>query len=128
MGILIQIYRNTMYTYSITLELAIMGKHGYYATEQVLGKEFTIHCLVEWQEKELLLEDSISTTINYEKLHAILVEEFSVPEKLLETVSSKIYQRIESTFPNLNSIHISIEKPNPIMQYVKKAIVTLKNN
>lgn len=93
-------------------EVKFFAYHGFYPEEQILGNHFLVDAEVEFHNKSIV-DDEISNTVNYEKLHSILAEEMKQPRKLLETLVQEIISKICIAFPFLEKIKVSIKKLNP---------------
>lgn len=85
--------------------------HGFYPEEQILGNHFLVDAEVEFKNKSI--EDEISNTVNYERLHAILSTEMQQPRKLLETLVQEMIEKIRLEYSFLETIKVGIKKLNP---------------
>jgi dihydroneopterin aldolase len=87
--------------------------HGVYAHERSSGNKFELDVAVETEFGDSAFHDDLSGTVNYEDIYALIKDEMSKPSKLLERVGHSIAERILKTFPQVNSVQISISKFNP---------------
>lgn len=97
--------------------------HGYYESESVIGAEFSVDLAVIW-ENAPRVHDELENTVDYEKLHKVVVREMMVPSKLLETVAERIADHIARDFPYLSEIEVTIHKLVQMGGPVKRASVT----
>lgn len=98
----------------ISLEgIRLWGRHGYYAEEETLGREFILDVQVYVDIGEAAEEDDLSHSVNYETLYHICQAEFREPAKLLETVAQRILERINRQFDGLKGVKVKIRKMNP---------------
>ncbi len=86
--------------------------HGLYAEEKVLGNIFEVNLTVKYQP-EILPIINIDQTINYQNLFEIVEKRMNVATELLETLVTLISNDIETAFPYIRHIEISITKKNP---------------
>jgi dihydroneopterin aldolase len=86
--------------------------HGLYAEEKILGNIFEVNLAVKYQP-EILPIISIEQTINYQNLFEIVERRMNVATELLETLVTFISNDIETAFPFIEQIEISITKKNP---------------
>ena len=87
--------------------------HGFYPEEQVLGGKYLVDAEVEFQPKKV--NDELSNTVDYGKLHSILKDEMQQPRKLLETLVQEMIDKILEEFPFLEKIKVGIKKLNPLL-------------
>ncbi|MCW3117230.1 MAG: folB [Chitinophagaceae bacterium] len=102
---------------SITVELSrlrFFAFHGLYEEEKKTGNEFEINVKVSFKTTEKVIS-KIHDTVNYVRLHAIVIEMMQHPEKLLETVAMKIAERIHEEFLYASHAEIQIVKLHPPM-------------
>jgi len=86
--------------------------HGLYAEEKVLGNVFEVNLTVKYQP-EILPIINIDQTINYQNLFEIVERRMNVATELLETLVTFISNDIETAFPFIKHIEVSITKKNP---------------
>ena len=113
--------------FSIELKnLRFFSAHGIYEEERVLGNLYCVNCTVAFTEQERIIE-RIEDTVNYQRIFEIIRDRMNNPTPLLETVCMKIGQDIHQTFPQLNSIHLSIEKEHPPVEGLEGAFCVIWN-
>ncbi|SDP92935.1 dihydroneopterin aldolase [Mucilaginibacter sp. OK268] len=86
--------------------------HGFYPEEQKIGCRFLVDIAVGF-EPVADLKDGLHNTVDYEKVYAMACEEMKIPSKLIETVGQAITNRIQSKYPFVKTIQVTIKKLNP---------------
>ena len=86
--------------------------HGFYPEEQKIGCRFLVDIAVGF-EPVTDLKDGLHNTVDYEKVYAMACEEMKIPSKLIETVGQAITNRIQSKYPFVKTIQVTIKKLNP---------------
>lgn len=100
-------------------DLRFYAYHGLYPEEQVLGNEFFVDVSLSFDHQAPRIDGRVdpdadfSHTVNYEVLYQLVKDEMEMPRKLLETACYKIFDRISSKFPFVDSISVRIRKSNP---------------
>jgi dihydroneopterin aldolase len=106
-------------------QLYFFSFHGLYEEERKVGGEFVVDLFVKYPEEKQIT--SLSQTINYAALYAIIKEEMNQPKDLLETLAQSIAEKIHTAYPSVNEIDIRIEKKNPpIVGFVGSVAVSFK--
>ncbi len=95
-------------------KLTIRANHGWYPEEKVLGNTFNVSLKVAYHLKEGSLITHLDQTIDYSRLVSIIQDVFTSTHDLLETLAQLIIQTIESEWPAIEGIHLSIKKLNPM--------------
>ncbi|MCO6497720.1 MAG: dihydroneopterin aldolase [Chitinophagaceae bacterium] len=93
-------------------DLLFFSAHGIFEEERITGNQYRVNCRVTLPEREGVIED-IKDTVNYEAIFQIIKERMNTPTPLLETVCQRTGLQIHSSFPQIKSIFISIEKMHP---------------
>lgn len=102
-----------MYQTTIALEnMQFYAFHGYYEAERKMGNDFQLSVSCDIGTLQGDTED-IDNTVNYEVLYAICKEVMSEPQKLLETVTSAILDRLKSKYPKVESAKVILQKAQP---------------
>lgn len=108
----------------ITIELKklrFLAYHGLYAEESKTGNEFEIDLSVSYQPSSATIT-SISDTVNYSELYALLKKEMQVARHLLETLVMELAEVIHASFSQIKKIEISITKLHvPIAKFTGTA-------
>ncbi|MFN0176973.1 MAG: dihydroneopterin aldolase [Saprospiraceae bacterium] len=97
--------------------------HGVYPEEQLLGAEYVVNVEVQTGIALAAKTDSIEqATVNYETVFQICMAEMAQPRKLLETVVTKIIQRMKRQFPQMKGIKVQVRKLNPAIGAKMRAL------
>ena len=102
-----------MAQYKISLEnIRLYGYHGASENERELGQRFEIDVEIEADLSEAVASDSMSKTVNYEKVYG-LVEKEVVGKKyhLLESMADRIARDVLDQF-NATEVLVRIRKPS----------------
>lgn len=100
--------------------------HGFYEEERRSGNTFLIDCEVEVKSFDSL-DDNIADTVNYEQLYNICKQEMENTQKLLETVTLNIIERIKKDLNHSTGGKVKLSKMSPQLGgKVEKAIVEMK--
>lgn len=111
----------------ISLEgMEFFANHGYYDEEQKMGNKFGVDITLTAELTQAIEQDTLSSTINYEKIYQLVKEEINKPSRLLENLANRIINRVFDNFPTIRDVEISVSKFNPpIGGICNKAKVTL---
>lgn len=111
----------------ITLkDIRVFTNHGCLTEEEKIGSNYLVDLMVEADLRAAAQTDALEDTIDYVALNRIVKEEMATRAKLLETVGSKIIERILTDFPVVTYSEITISKLNPpIGGDVKAVSVTM---
>jgi dihydroneopterin aldolase len=102
--------------------------HGYYPEEQLIGSRFLVDIAVSFVPQNILNDDELANTVNYEQLYVIACEEMKHTRKLIETVAQSIFDEIKIRFPFLKHIKVSVKKMSPPLKgKVDHSGVTIDN-
>ena len=100
-----------MVTVGLT-DLRIIAKHGVFKEETLCSNVFNVTVSVSFPF-QLDESEDLANSFDYAILHTIVVEEMAKPAKLLETVASRIVQRIKNYSDKTTGLFLRIEKLNP---------------
>lgn len=87
--------------------------HGYYEEERIWGAHYNLDVTVQVDFAKAGHNDELQDTVNYEGIYHTCKEIMSTPAKLLEHVVSKIEVQLKEDYPNIEGVHIVLEKLNP---------------
>ncbi len=87
--------------------------HGCLKEEGVIGSEYLVNLWAEGVLGKASLTDKIEDAIDYVFLNKVIVEEMSIPSKLLETVAERILNRILKEENRVQKITVSVSKICP---------------
>jgi dihydroneopterin aldolase len=92
--------------------LRFFAEHGMYQEEMKVGNQFEVDISISCKSPKKTIT-SIEQTINYVEVFRIVQEEFAERKYLLETVSMQIAEKLQSQFPEIEQLTITIRKLNP---------------
>ena len=100
------------------ITIAIQGAeffayHGFYPEEQKLGTKFIVDVEVNFMPLNDIRADTISNTVDYEKIYNMIAEQMKHTRKLIETVAQSIADDIKAHYPFVESIRVCMKKLNP---------------
>lgn len=98
---------------TVSLEgIEFFAHHGVYDFEREKGNTFwvDIYMTKGYADTDL---DSLDTTIDYEKVFALINEVMQQDEPLIETVAKKIIVSVSTNFPTVEEIKVKIKKNKP---------------
>ena len=87
--------------------------HGCLKEESIIGSEYLVNLWAKGALGKASLTDKIDDAIDYVFLNKVIVEEMSIPSKLLETVAERILNRVLNEDNRIQKITISVSKICP---------------
>ena len=87
--------------------------HGCLKEESIIGSEYLVNLWAKGALGKASLTDKIDDAIDYVFLNKVIVEEMSIPSKLLETVAERILNRILKEENRVQKITVSVSKICP---------------
>jgi dihydroneopterin aldolase len=87
--------------------------HGCLKEESIIGSEYLVNLWAKGALGKASLTDKIDDAIDYVFLNKVIVEEMSIPSKLLETVAERILNRALNEDNRIQKITISVSKICP---------------
>ena len=87
--------------------------HGVLQQERIVGNDYVVNLVVDYDFTSAMETDELSATINYPELYEIIKEEMAIPSKLLEHVVGRIGKRVFSEYSAIRQIQLAITKENP---------------
>ena len=87
--------------------------HGVLQQERIVGNDYVVNLVVDYDFTSAMETDELSATINYAELYEIIKEEMAIPSKLLEHVVGRIGKRVFSEYSAIRQIQLAITKENP---------------
>lgn len=109
--------------------IRIHANHGCMAEETIIGSDYRVDVAVEANLERSSKTDSLSDTVDYVTLNKIVVEEMSMPHKLLEVVAEKIICNVLRNLPMVIQVKVAVSKINPpINGDVEKVTVVLQKS
>jgi dihydroneopterin aldolase len=80
-----------------------------------VGGDFVIDLRVGYPMAQAMNTDQVGDTLNYASLYTLVAREMQQPSSLLEHVAGRIAEAIGKTFPQAQSIDLTLTKLNPPM-------------
>ena len=109
-------------------DVQINAYHGLYPGELKIGNSYQINLSVAFEEDNINF-DSLADTINYVELYEIVRQRMQHPTHLLEKLCYEIIQDINSKFPFIKQVTVSLYKLHaPIENFEGRVGVTLQKN
>ena len=87
--------------------------HGCLKEESIIGSEYLVNLWAKGALGKASLTDKIDDAIDYVFLNKVIVEEMSIPSKLLETVAERILNRALNEDNRIQKITVSVSKICP---------------
>lgn len=89
--------------------------HGVTPIEKEVGSDFTVSVRVAVDVSAAVEHDNVDVTLNYAGLYEVIKREMMIPSNLIEHVAARIGKAIFETFPQVETLDISLMKINPPM-------------
>lgn len=99
----------------ILSDMRFYAHHGVLPQETVVGNNYTVSLELAVDNTKAMNSDALEDTIDYSAVYDIVKAEMQVPSKLLEHVCGRIVKHLFSSFREIISINICIDKLNPPM-------------
>lgn len=97
--------------------LTFKARHGYYEEERVEGNWFEVDLIAHGNFKKAIDENDLNKTFNYETATSIVADIMEGPaEKLIETLCSKIGNRLMEKEPAICLLEVVVRKLSPPIQ------------
>ncbi|MEC5394799.1 dihydroneopterin aldolase [Bergeyella sp. RCAD1439] len=97
-------------------ELWIYAFHGVLPEETLTGTYYLLDVELHADLWKASQSDSLSDTVNYAEVNAIIHEQMRVPSKLLEHVAGRIMASVSQRFPEVEYMRVKITKTAPPME------------
>ncbi len=99
---------------TILLEgMEFFSYHGCFKEEQLIGTKFTVDLAVEADMQVAEVSDRLVETVDYVGLYKAVKKQMDTKAYLLEHVAWRIMESLKTSFPELSSIELKINKINP---------------
>ncbi len=92
----------------------VTAHHGVYEAEKIAGNTFVVDVYLEADVHKAATTDALADTLDYQAVYALIMEEMGIRANLLETLASRIGQRILASFPEVESARIRVSKLRPL--------------
>jgi dihydroneopterin aldolase len=93
--------------------IRVYAHHGCLKEETIIGSDYTVNVSVWADLSKASRSDSLSDTVDYVLINAIVQEEMKIPSKLLEHVADRILKRLFSEIDIVSKASVSVSKLNP---------------
>jgi len=93
--------------------IRVYAYHGCLLEEGKIGSDYQVDLSVKANLKKSAETDELDDTVDYVHLNRIIKEEMAIRTKLLETIASKILDRILFEIPLVSSVKVKVSKLNP---------------
>lgn len=102
--------------------ISLYAYHGCLEEEAMIGSEYLVVVELTSDLSVPEVNDDLSCTIDYVKIHEIVRDEMKVRSNLLEHVVRRIIDSITETFPELEAVKVRVAKLNPPINGVAKNV------
>lgn len=114
-----------------TIELENMefyAFHGHYTEEQRVGNRFRVDLSFEVDSTEAARTDNLDTTVSYLDVYECVREQMAIPSHLLEHVSQRIVEALQTRFPGIGRLRLKVSKlAPPLGGQVEKVSLTVED-
>ena len=93
--------------------IRVYAYHGCLLEEGKIGSDYRVDLTIKADLKKPAFTDDLEETVDYVHLNRIVKEEMYIRAKLLETVASKIIDRILFEIPLVDEVNVQVSKLNP---------------
>ncbi len=93
-------------------QLQFYAYHGLFQEEKLLGNEYLVDILLDYQPNKKLI-NSIEETLDYTKVYELIAQRMKQPTDLLETIATDFCYQMMEKYEALQSIQFSIKKMHP---------------
>ncbi|BAO75547.1 dihydroneopterin aldolase [Winogradskyella sp. PG-2] len=93
--------------------IRVFAHHGCLNEETIIGSDYRVDLEVKCNLKTSAKSDKLSDTVDYVFLNKVVIEEMSIPSKLLETVAQRILNRFFNEDKLISKATVSVSKINP---------------
>lgn len=109
--------------------LRFYAYHGLLPQETTTGNEFIVNLVLEADLSAACVTDNVADTINYAEVFNLVKTEMQIPSKLLEHVAGRIFRKLETNYPQLSAITVSVAKMHPPVEgEMEKAGIVLTSS
>jgi dihydroneopterin aldolase len=98
----------------VSLEnMEFFAYHGYYDEEQKVGNRYSVDVCIIADVGKAAEQDKLQSTINYEKIYALVKQQMDIKARLLEHFAYKIILQLFQTFATAKTVEVTVRKHNP---------------
>ncbi len=115
---------------TITIDkLRLHCNHGVLEQERVVGNEFDVTVVFNYDATKAVMSDNIFSAISYAEVIAVIRRTMSTPSSLLENAAGRVIDALATAFPSILSITVSITKiAPPIPAQMRGVTVSISRN
>lgn len=115
---------------TITIDkLRLLCNHGVLEQERVVGNEFDVTVVFNYDATKAVMSDNIFSAISYAEVITVIRRTMATPSSLLEHAAGRVIDALATTFPSMISITVSITKiAPPIPAQMRGVTVSLSRN
>jgi dihydroneopterin aldolase len=107
-------------------EIHLTAHHGVYEVEKVSGNTFVVDIYLDADVSKAIATDALDDTLDYQAVYDLVLEEMRIRANLLETLASRIGNRILHNFPLVKGAKIRISKLRPLyLEACKRTFVEM---
>jgi dihydroneopterin aldolase len=107
-------------------QLQFYAYHGLYQEERVLGADFIVDIMIDYQPTNKIVQ-FIDETIDYSKVYEMIALKMKKPTELLETIATEFCFQLMDKYQSIQLVQFSIKKLHPpIHQFVGNVGVTFQ--
>ena len=112
----------------IALEgMRFYSHQGFYEEERTIGGKYVVDISFDLNFEKASDSDELSGTINYEEVYDLVKEVMMTNAKLIEHLGKKIIDKMNSSYPQIDSIELKISKTSPLFSgEVDSVSITMK--
>lgn len=102
--------------------LEVYAYHGVHDVEQLVGQWYLVDISLNLDFSAAEQNDELAGTVDYSYINDLVRSEMAVKSKLIEHVAGRIKEKIQTSYPLIESGEISISKLNPPVNGPLKAV------
>ena len=95
--------------------MRVYAFHGVLPQERQVGGWFTVSLCVHYNIIRAIASDNVNDTLSYAELYELVKQEMAQPSNLLEHVAGRIARKVLGSFPQIESLDLTVTKENPPM-------------
>lgn len=104
-----------MISYITLNEVHFYAFHGVLPQERNVGGDFVVSLRMGYDISLAMQSDDVKDTLNYAEVYELVKREMAIPSQLLEHVAGRIVRAIETAYPVVTSVDLTLTKVNPPM-------------
>lgn len=99
-------------------DLQFFARHGLYEEEKLIGGEFVVNVLIEYEPQAQVVY-RLEDTIDYAAVYQLVKQKMQQPTPLLETLAMQMVNDILEAYPLAENVEVSVRKVKPpIANYI----------